>query len=80
MVRLRFSIVLVICLLALAPLQPAFAQETGDVSPPVICGDLPRKIVRCWRIQQRRYTRGKPLCLRARILPGSDQLPRRRMT
>ena len=39
MVRLRFPILFVICLLALAPLRPALAQAE-DVFPPVICGEL----------------------------------------
>lgn len=36
MLRLRFFVVFMICLLALAPLTPALAQD----APPVLCGDL----------------------------------------
>ena len=60
MVRLRFPILFVICLLALAPLRPALAQAE-DVFPPVICGEWRRKTVRCWRIWLQRCRRSAPM-------------------
>ncbi len=39
MQRLRFFVVFMICLLALAPLTPALAQD-DQIFPPVLCGDL----------------------------------------